>query len=178
MRQKLALIRTMLHDPSVLLLDEPTSAMDPHSAKMVRDSILSLRRQDRAIIICTHNLAEAEALADRIAIIRRGEIVIEGTPEQLKRDLLGMPEFELCLAGSVNGMVHLVGDLVRIVGQGENWIRYQTDTVEEVNPALLNRVSGAGLKVVTLSPVSRSLEQVYLQVIAKTSSAEEVGKGQ
>jgi ABC-2 type transport system ATP-binding protein len=178
MRQKLALIRTMLHDPSVLLLDEPTSAMDPHSAKLVRDSILSLRRQDRAIIICTHNLAEAEALADRIAIIRRGEIVIEGTSEQLKCELLGVPEFELCLAGSVNGMAHLVGDLVRIVGQGENWIRYQTDRVREVNPVLLNLLSGAGLKVVTLSQVSRSLEQVYLQVIANTSSAEEVGKGQ
>jgi len=91
MRQKMALVRAMLHDPPVLLLDEPTSAMDPHSAKLVRDAILSLRHHRRAIVICTHNLAEAEALADRIAIIRRGKIIALGTPAELKARLLGPP---------------------------------------------------------------------------------------
>lgn len=56
MRQKVGIIRAMLHNPSVLLLDEPTSAMDPHSAKLVRDTILELRDDRRAIIVCTHNL--------------------------------------------------------------------------------------------------------------------------
>ncbi len=174
MRQKLALVRAMLHDPPALLLDEPTSAMDPHSAKVVRDSILSLRHKDRAIIICTHNLAEAEMLADRIAIIRRGEIVILGTVAQLKRELLGMSLFELRVVGSVNGMAQAVRDLVTLQEQGEHWIRYQTDRSEEVNPLLLNRLSAAGHKVVTLSEVPRSLEEVYLQVVKKTSSIEEV----
>jgi ABC-2 type transport system ATP-binding protein len=177
MRQKLALIRTMLHDPTVLLLDEPTSAMDPHSAKLVRDSIVSLRRKDRAIIICTHNLAEAEMLADRIAIIRRGEIVIEGTAGQLKRDLLGSPQLELRLSGSVNGTADLIGDLVDVEAQGEDWIRYRTDRLAEINPLVLDRLAQAGHKVVTLSEVQRSLEEVYLQVVEKTSSIEEVGAG-
>ena len=70
MQQKLALARTLLHEPPVLLLDEPTSAMDPESARLVRDSIQDLRSSDRAIILCTHNLAEAEKLADKIASIR------------------------------------------------------------------------------------------------------------
>ena len=174
MRQKMALIRTMLHDPRVLLLDEPTSAMDPHSAKQVRDTILSLRSNQRAIIICTHNLAEAELLADRIAIIRRGEIIVRGTAEQLKRELLGAPVLELRLAGSVNGLAKLVDDLIAIEAQGENWLRYRTDDPQAVNPVLLDRLSGAGHKVVTLSPVTRSLEDVYLQVVEKTSSVEEV----
>ena len=73
MRQKLALARAMLHDPPVLLLDEPTSAMDPESARLVRDSIRELRSARRSIVICTHNLAEAEELADHIAIIRQGK---------------------------------------------------------------------------------------------------------
>ncbi len=175
MRQKLALIRTMLHDPPVLLLDEPTSAMDPHSAKLVRDSILSLRHKDRAIIICTHNLAEAEMMADRIAIIRRGEIIIQGTPDELKRQLLGAPLYELRVAGSVDGVARLVGDLVDVVDQGEDWIRYRTERVIEVNPTLLERLHRAGRKVVTLGEVPRSLEEVYLQVVTKTSSREEVG---
>ena len=72
MKQKLTLVRAMLHDPQVLFLDEPTSTMDPHSAKLVRDAILQLRQEKRTVIICTHNLAEAELLADRIAIIRHG----------------------------------------------------------------------------------------------------------
>jgi ABC-2 type transport system ATP-binding protein len=165
MRQKLALIRTMLHDPPVLLLDEPTSAMDPHSAKLVRDSILSLRTKDRAIVLCTHNLTEAEILADRIAIIRRGEIVIQGTVAQLKRELLGMPTFELQVAGSVDGMSSVIGDLAPLASQGKNWIRYRTDRAHEINPILLDRFSAAGHKVVTLSEVPRRLEEIYLQVV-------------
>ena len=72
MKQKAAIVRAMLHDPRMLFLDEPTSAMDPHSAKQVRDAIISLRAQGRTILLCTHNLPEAEMLADRIAIVRRG----------------------------------------------------------------------------------------------------------
>lgn len=174
MRQKLALVRTMLHNPVVLLLDEPTSAMDPHSAKTVRDSIIALRRQDRAIVICTHNLSEAELIADRIAIIRRGEIVIEGTAEQLKQELLGFPRLELRLAGELDGTAELIGDLVEVEAQGPDWIRYRTDRFAEVNPLILDRLTRAGLKVITLSQVPRSLEEVYLQVVEKTSSIEEV----
>jgi ABC-2 type transport system ATP-binding protein len=63
MRQKLALARALLHEPPILLLDEPTSAMDPESARLVRDEIARLRSEQRTIVICTHNLAEAEQLA-------------------------------------------------------------------------------------------------------------------
>ena len=85
MRQKLALVRALLPEPPVLLLDEPTSAMDPESAKMVRDAIHSLKSSDRTIMLCTHNLTEAELLADKIAIIRYGEIIQYDTVPALKR---------------------------------------------------------------------------------------------
>ncbi len=174
MRQKMALIRTLLHDPPVLLLDEPTSAMDPHSAKQVRDAILSLRSAERSIIICTHNLAEAELIADRIAIIRRGEIVVRGTAAQLKRELLGMPLLELRTVSALDGAHRLVGDLVEVESQGATWFRYRTDAPEQVNPALLERLGAAGCQVLTLSEVPQLLEEVYLQVVEKQSSAEEV----
>ena len=95
MKQKLTLVRAMLHDPQVLFLDEPTSAMDPHSAKLVRDAIANLRQEKRTIVLCTHNLAEAEQLADRIAIVRRGQIIAQGTPAELKQRLLGDPLMEI-----------------------------------------------------------------------------------
>jgi len=165
MRQKMALVRAMLHDPPVLLLDEPTSAMDPHSAKLVRDAILSLRHHRRAIVICTHNLAEAEALADRIAIIRRGKIIALGTPAELKARLLGPPLMELRLTHSTDGVVKLVSDLVKIQMKGDDWLRYSTPEPEEINPLLLQTLAAHGVGIVTLSEVPRSLEDVYLRVV-------------
>jgi ABC-2 type transport system ATP-binding protein len=165
MRQKLALVRAMLHDPRVLFLDEPTSAMDPHSARLVRDAIVELRRDQRTIVLCTHNLNEAEQLADRIAIIRRGRIVALGTPAELKNRLLGEPVLELRLAQSLDGLLPELADLVTVESHGENWLRYRTTTPEAVNPRLLQRLAERGTPVVTLSEVPRSLEDVYLRIV-------------
>ena len=165
MRQKMALVRAMLHDPSVLLLDEPTSAMDPHSAKLVRDAVLGLRHHHRAIVICTHNLAEAEALADRIAIIRRGQIIALGTPAELKARLLGAPLMELRLAQSADGIGRLISALVNVEAHGQDWFHYSTPNPQETNPLLLQQLAMHGVKVITLSKVARSLEEVYLRVV-------------
>jgi ABC-2 type transport system ATP-binding protein len=166
MRQKLALARAMLHNPPVLLLDEPTSAMDPASARMVRQSIEALRSSNRAIVVCTHNLAEAEALADRIAIIRRGRIVVLGSPGDLKQTLLGDPIMELRLAGRLDGAVQALPRGIEPVECGENWLRYRTSKPERANPRVLEAMSRAGLSVVTLTDVGRSLEEVYLRVVS------------
>jgi len=172
MRQKLALIRAMVHDPVLLLLDEPTSAMDPQSAKLVRDAILDLRRDQRTILICTHNLAEAELLADRIAIIRRGQIVALDSPAQLKAQLLGPPLLEVRLAHSLDGSLADLADLVQVESSGgpespsgEYWYRYRTPSPRTTNPALLSRLAGLEAKVLTLSEVPRSLEEVYLRIV-------------
>jgi len=165
MRQKLALIRAMLHDPQVLFLDEPTSAMDPHSAKLVRDCILDLRHEQRTIIVCTHNLAEAELLADRVAIIRRGQIVALGTLTELRARLLGDPVLELRLAQSLDGLLPLLTDLIDVEEQGQTWLRYRTARPEVINPLLIQRLAREGTEVITLSEVPRSLEDVYLKIV-------------
>ena len=165
MRQKLALARTLLHDPAVLLLDEPTSAMDPSSAHMVREGISGLRSSNRAIIVCTHNLHEAEMLADKIAIIRRGRIIANGTPKELKRSLLGDPVMELRLAGPLDGAWKYLPPELDTLAMGKNWLRYQVGQPEIVNPKVLQAMTEAGVKVITLSEVGRSLEDVYLQVV-------------
>ncbi len=169
MKQKLAIIRAMLHDPAVLLLDEPTSAMDPHSAKLVRDAIVSLRDERRAIVVCTHNLAEAESLADRIAIIRRGRLILLGTSRELKTQLLGPPLMEVRLIGSADDLASRLADIVEIEAQGQDWLRYRATDSTEVNPRLLRRLAGLGRQVVTLSEVPRTLEDVYLRVVEEPS---------
>jgi ABC-2 type transport system ATP-binding protein len=165
MKQKLAIARAMLHDPLVLLLDEPTSAMDPHSARLVRDGIAELRDERRAIVICTHNLAEAETLADRIAIIRRGRIIALGTPAELKRRLLGAPLMELRLSKSVDGLEPVLRQMVAVEQAGEDWVRYRTEAPRQSNPRLLRWLAEQGHDVVMLSQVPQSLEEVYLQVV-------------
>jgi ABC-2 type transport system ATP-binding protein len=173
MRQKLALVRAMLHDPPILLLDEPTSAMDPSSAHMVRESITGLRTSQRAIVVCTHNLHEAELLADRIAIIHKGRIVAQGSPRELKRKLLGDPVMELRLGGELDGVVKYLPDDLNIISSGENWIHYRVSDPELVNPIVIQAMAQAGMPVVTLSEIERSLEDVYLQVVGGQSHAVE-----
>lgn len=170
MRQKLALVRAMLHDPLVLFLDEPTSAMDPYSAHQVREAILELRRERRTIVLCTHNLSEAETLADRIAIIRRGRIAALGSVPELKRRLLGDPLFELRLGASLDGLLPLLDDLVQLQTYGDSWARYTTPTPEMANPRLMQRLIERGVPVITLSEVPRNLEEVYLRIVNETQS--------
>jgi ABC-2 type transport system ATP-binding protein len=173
MRQKLALIRAMLHDPPVLLLDEPTSAMDPQSARLVRDAITDLRTEQRAVILCTHNLTEAELLADKIAMIQRGRIVALGTVAELKRRWLGPALLELRAAQPLAGAAECLAGLVPVVAAGPDWLRYSTDHPETVNPQVLQRLAARQVPVVTLAEVPRSLEDVYLQVIGSVLPAEQ-----
>jgi ABC-2 type transport system ATP-binding protein len=165
MRQKLALIRAMLHDPPVLLLDEPTSAMDPESARLVRDAIATLRSEKRAILLCTHNLTEAEQLSDHIAVIRAGRIIAAGNPAQLKRQWLGPALLELRLAQALDGVAEHLSDLVQIVGTGPDWLHYHAEQPEVLNPMVLARLAERRVPVITLAEVPRSLEDVYLQVV-------------
>lgn len=169
MKQKLTLVRAMLHDPQVLFLDEPTSAMDPHSAKLVRDAITDLRREKRTIVLCTHNLNEAEQLADRIAIIRRGQIIAQGTPPELKQQLLGDPMMEIRLAEPLNGLVGYLDGKATVIEHGENWVRYTIPDPANFNPLLLAELTRQETPVITLSEVSRSLEEVYLRIVESES---------
>jgi ABC-2 type transport system ATP-binding protein len=177
MRQKLALARALLHNPPVLLLDEPTSAMDPESARLVRDAIRTLRSQERTIVICTHNLAEAEELADQIAIIRQGKIIAQGTPEALKGRLLGPAEYEIRLANRLNGQKPELPENIRLTSCGSDWIRFQTSQPNRTNPLVLQRLIEQGFAIVSLQEVPRSLEQVYMQVIANTKAVEGANAG-
>ena len=165
MRQKLALVRALLHDPPVLLLDEPTSAMDPASARLVRDSILELRSSRRTLVVTTHNLAEAEQLADQLAIICQGAIAAQGSVQELKRIHVGPPIMELCAAGPLDGALRTLPADLKVVASGPDWVRYQAGAPAEANPRVLAAMATAGVPVITLSEVGRSLEAVYLNVV-------------
>ncbi|NTW00004.1 MAG: ABC transporter ATP-binding protein, partial [Oscillochloris sp.] len=168
MKQKIALVRALIHDPPVLFLDEPTTAMDPQSARTVRDAIGELRAADRSILLTTHNLSEAEVLADRIAIIRNGQIIAQGTIAELTRQLLGSPIYELRLAAPfpADTAAPLLADLVTFEEQSDTALRYRCPEPHLINPQILSRLTSMGLPVVALAEVPQRLEDVYLRIVA------------
>ncbi len=165
MRQKLALARALLHKPAVLLLDEPTSAMDPASARLVRDAILELRSNERAIIVCTHNLSEAEEIADRIAIINHGEIVLQGSPHELKLALQEKLRYRIRFATALDGHPFPSVKDAELLEQGEDWLIFQTAQPEQVNPILIHHFAQQGLPILTVEEQVCSLEEVYLRTV-------------
>jgi ABC-2 type transport system ATP-binding protein len=166
MKQKLALARALMHAPSVLLLDEPTSAMDPESARLVRDEIARLRSTQRTIIICTHNLAEAEALADRIAIIYHGKILLNGTLDELKRQVLGPVEYEATFAGEFEAGELNLPQGVTLAARNGTSLRFQVETPQVANPVLVRTLTSRNAPLVSFQEVPRKLEQVYLKTMA------------
>ncbi len=177
MKQKLALVRAMLHNPPVLLLDEPTSAMDPQSAKQVRDAIMDLRRDKRTIILTTHNLTEAQLLADRIGVIRHGRIIAQGSFAELSQRFVGNPIMEIQFTQPMNGVAKDLAQMVDIAETGETWLRYRTADPRSTNPAILRKLSSSGVDVITLSEVQQSLEAVYLQIVEEDEKAESQRSG-
>lgn len=165
MRQKLSLARTLLHSPEVLLLDEPTSAMDPESARLVHNAIKKLRTEERSIIICTHNLGEAEMLADKIAIIRRGQIIAYGSPAQLRRQLLGPGEYLIQVRDPLDGRVLPLPDEIVITARGEDWFQYQAADPARINPLIINALQAANFNIIRVQEFERRLEAVYLQAV-------------
>lgn len=166
MKQKLALARALMHDPSVLLLDEPTSAMDPESSRLVRDEISRLRSSKRTIIICSHNLAEAEALADHIAIIYRGRILLNGTLDELKRQVLGPVEFEAKFAEAYDAGEFELPAGVEVTSRSATSLKFRVEAPQSANPKLVHMLTSRNAPLVSFHEVPRKLEQVYLKTMA------------
>ena len=159
MKQKLALVRSMLHNPPVLLLDEPTSAMDPQSAKQVRDAMSELKRDKRTIVLTTHNLNEAQTLADSTGVIRRGRLIAMGTFTELSRRFVGDPMMEIQFAQPLNGHAKELDGIVSVETTGDNWLRYRTTEPQTTNPAVLRKLTEQGAQIVTLSEVQQVLSR-------------------
>jgi ABC-2 type transport system ATP-binding protein len=125
-----------------------------------------LKSSQRTIIICTHNLAEAESLADIIAIIYRGRILLSGTLEELKHQILGPVEYEAKLSQpwELEGLSLPKG--VTLSENNGSSLRFRVEQPRESNPLLLRQLAEIQAPVVTFQEVPRSLEQVYLKVMA------------
>ena len=176
MKQKLAIARALLHDPSVVFLDEPTAALDPEAAYIVREAIETLRRAGRTIVLATHNLDEADRLCDRIAFVRAGFVRVD-SPAAL-RGALGTRTLKIRLAGSLSpaamGTLRAV-DGVTAVEAVDGVLRLGAPDPESVAPAAVRALVAAGGDVVEVSIERTSLEQIYFDVMGVRPGADGIG---
>jgi ABC-2 type transport system ATP-binding protein len=166
MKQKVAIVRALLHKPTVVFFDEPTAALDPESAKTVRDYLQYLADERRVtVVLCTHNLAEAERLCRRLSIVRGGRQIAEGTPAELKATI--GQRMILRLRENRPELVRLVQEIggVEEVEAVDGRVYFKTGYPEWVNPQVVARLVAGGGEIVTLEAEDVQLEDVYLAFV-------------
>jgi len=165
MRQKLAIARALLHEPKVLFLDEPTSGLDPEAAHLVREFISGLSEEGRTIVLCTHNLDEADRLCDRVAVFKSRLLAMD-TPSNLRRKLFGRAVvFHLAEVRSQFADALRRKEYVHEVEPVENKLIVKLDDPEMHNPELIQALVGLGAQIQFVGEMRQSLEDVYLQLM-------------
>lgn len=165
MRQKLANARALLHEPRILFLDEPTAGLDPEAARLVRDFIDELRKEGRTILICTHNLDEADRLCDRIGVFKTHLLIID-TPQNLRSQLFGrkvvfhLRKIDEAVTATVQSLPY-VKDIRAI----DNKLLVTIDDPDTHNPDIIRALVNVGADVQFVGELRHSLEDVYLQLM-------------
>ena len=180
MKQKVAIARGLVHDPPVLLLDEPATALDPETARSLRSFIVSLRARHRAILLCTHDLDEAQRIADRVVILYRGRVAREGLTGALRADL--HPRFVVSFTGDVavaRATLARAGVTAEATASENGYaaLRFDADEPGTTNPVVLRALLDSGLQVVTLVREERSLEDAYFSIVAEARKPEDEHRG-
>jgi len=171
-RQRIALCRAMLHQPTVLLLDEPTSSLDPIAAKRVRQLILNLsRKYGQTFFINSHNLAEVERICDRVAIIDKGQILISGGIRELRDKLRTRRVFRIIIADGIEKAKEIAEKqpYVNSVEKDIDSLVVEVENARSNNPALLRVLLDHGVEIVEMAEEEASLEDIYLQVVREGS---------
>jgi len=165
MKQKVAIARSLIHDPRVLFLDEPTANLDPESAKTVRDFIFELKKEKRTIFLNTHNLDEAQRVCDRIGILKTSLIAM-GSPEELRASLWGRKTV-IHLSRVTDGVLAaLTGlGLKNVEKVGETKVIVDVGDPDRENPAIVSAVVRAGGEVRFVTELRPTLEDIYLRLM-------------
>ena len=162
MRARLALARAVLHEPDLLLLDEPTAGLDPESARAVLGLIDELAAHGKAVLMCTHLLLEAEGLADEVVVLDRGRTLVSGSPAELTSRY--WPAARVVLDADDPSVLDRARDLSFVSSYGRNG----TATVELTDPScvpdLVDALVGAGARLRRVEPQQPTLEQLYFAI--------------
>lgn len=162
MRTRLALARAILHDPTVLLLDEPTAGLDPESARAVLDLIRDMAGQGRTIVMCTHLLHEAEGIADQVVLMNEGHAWVTGHPNHLAEEFWNdnRVHFDAEDRSHLDDLQHLDGVLATTVN---GHITVELEHLDHL-PDIVTHLVGRGARLTRVEPIQPTLEELYFQM--------------
>lgn len=166
MRQRVGLAQALLHEPEVLILDEPTIGLDPAQIIEVRKLIQEIGRQ-RTVLLSTHILSEAQQICNRVLIINKGEIVVEDTPERLQAGLTGVQRLSVRVNGDGDGLEKLIegiSGVSRIATVHEGAVEVESSPGIDVRPVIARQIVDAGFDLVELKSIDLSLEDIFIQL--------------
>ena len=173
MKQKVAIARGLVHDPPVLLLDEPATALDPETALSLRAFIVSLRARHRAILLCTHDLDEAQRIADRVVVLYRGRVAREGTTDALRA--VDRPTFVVSFDGpeaQARAALERVGvEATSASVNGTSALRFTAERAADTNSLVLRALLDDGVRVITLVREERTLEEAYFAIVSQAGQS-------
>lgn len=164
MKQKVAIARSLVHEPELLFMDEPTANLDPEAAKVIREIILDLKKENRTIFLNTHNLDEAQRICDRIGILKTKMMAVD-TPMNLEKAMTGKKTvfvLEVINEKVLNAVKASNPESVEV--QGNSMILELTDPDKETSN-IINSIIAAGGKIKSVNERGASLEDVYLNLV-------------
>ncbi len=168
MRKRLELIVGLIHEPKVLFMDEPTLGLDVNTRKIIWDYIRKLNKEkDVTIFLTTHYLEEADALCGMTAIIDKGKIIAQGSPDQLKEIVGGeILQVELNVEKNLEAIFYSVNGVKDVSRTGKNYTVKMSEA-PEIIPTIIESIYTNGAKIISISCSKPSLDQVFLEVTGK-----------
>ena len=178
MKRRLDIALGLVHRPQVLFLDEPTTGLDPEARAMLWQEVARLAEQEAlTILLTTHYLEEADELADRLAIVSSGKVVVEGTPEELKANLRGDAVHVELADGQVDDARRVLAAVAAPVEQtlGARTLVSRVENGSRALPGILAALGDAGIDVASVSVSRPSLDDVYLHYTGREFQVEDRG---
>jgi ABC-2 type transport system ATP-binding protein len=173
MRRRLSIAMAIIHQPTLLFMDEPTPGLDAQSARAIRDLIRRLNTEGTTIFLSTHQIEEANQLCDRVAIINHGQIAAIDTPERLKQAFRRVQSVEVALepdgletsrvSETLDVSLAALPGVTTSVKMGDKW-RLYTEDPSALLPRVMDYARSHRLRVVSLSTLGPSLEDVFLEI--------------
>ena len=174
MKQKLAIARALVHKPQIIFLDEPSSGLDPASAKEIRELIERMGKlEKRTILLSTHHLEDAERLCSRVMIISQGKKIAIGTPEELGRMTGNADMIEITIWGDAGHIAGLVREDENVISAEtvSNRIRITLKNPDISTPEIVRKIVNSGGSILSVTRIKPSLEEAYLKLTGREVKA-------
>ena len=166
MQQRLGLARVLIHDPKVLILDEPASGLDPRARIEIRELLRELKRMGKTIMISSHILSELEEICDHIGIIEQGRLVFSGTLDEIRQRIGIQNKMRVRIAGDPQRAVEVLSALphVRDVRREDSYIAVMYAEGHKIDGSVARALVQAGLDVLALEPEQLKLDNAFLEL--------------